>query len=110
MEKIVVIIFISLMAFWLYAHLRFRQVFKEEAPDIYKKYNKMSFLSVGGFKWIDYALSRAYRDLKNTRLTKAGDTLCNAYLGMTSINGLLVIVVEIVFVSLLAWGLIKYVT
>ena len=110
MENIVVTIFIGLMAYWVYTHLRFRHVFKEEAPEIYKKYNKMSFLSVGGFKWIDYALSRGYKELKNKRLTKAGDSLCRAYLGVTSINTLFMLLVTVVFFSVVVGFLIKNVT
>ena len=110
MEILFVTIFASLMAYWIYAHLRFWWVLKEEAPEIYSKHNNLSFLSVGGFKWVDYALSRKYKELKNARITKAGNTLCKAYLGLTTVNGLLFLVAELIFVIVLAWSITKYVT
>ena len=95
------------MAFNFYALLRFWRAFKEEAPDIYKQYNKYSFFSVGGFPWIDYALSRRYKNINNIRITKAGDLLCKAYLGASSVITFLMLMVPVIIGSIVIWVLIN---
>jgi hypothetical protein len=72
---------------WAYIHFDFWRTFKREAPEEYNKHKDWSLYKyTGSFAWIDYALARRYKALQNENVTRAGEALCRAYLGVTSLK------------------------
>ena len=94
MDQVIGFVLLGGFVFFYYRHLVFWKTFKSEAPEIYRENSEYSlFKYVAGFQWIDYALQKKYRALGNARLTRAGDRLCQVYLGATGISGFLLLIV-----------------
>lgn len=88
MDQVIALIFVTFTAYYCYVHFNFWRTLKTEAPNIYRQHSGFSPITyVGGFHWIDYALRRGYKELENPQITKAGEALCKAYLGFTSLLG-----------------------
>ena len=93
MDQLIGLVLLAGFGYFYYTHLIFWKTFKSEAPEVYRENSEYSFLRyVAGFQWIDYALQKKYRELENPKLTKAGDRLCQVYLGATGISGFVVFV------------------
>lgn len=107
MSYLILTIFVALMAYWVYVHIHFWLTFKNEAPEHYKKYSGYSFLTTNGFPWIEYALRRGYKEINNNKINEVGEALCKAYLGFTSIFGILVSLMGLGFVLGVVWHLVK---
>lgn len=84
-------------------HVRFWKILKAEAPEVYRKYTGYSFLAPGGFRWVEYALSRGYKELHNEKISRAGESLCKAYLGFTSAFGSFISVLVLAGVIGIVW-------
>ena len=93
MDQVIILIFVTITAYYWYVHFNFWHTLKSEAPNVYRQYSDFSPIKyVGGFHWIDYALRRGYKELKNPQITKAGDALCKAYLGFSSLFGYILLI------------------
>ena len=93
MDQVIGLVLLGGFGYFYYTHLIFWKTFKAEAPEIYRENSEYSLIKyVAGFQWIDFALQKKYRDLGNTKLTIAGDRLCQVYMGATGISGFMLFV------------------
>ena len=107
MDLAIGVIFLAVSGYYWYVHFRFWKLLKSEAPEVYKKHSNFSPIRyVGGFAWLDYALQRKYLELKNNRITDAGELLCRVHLGLGTFVGYCLLAIAFGGVAWLIYSLV----